>query len=309
MSGIGGIGLRKPGKTAGSGRPGKPKRELIRLDEKSSFAYKEEIVSGTGVHWHFHPELELSLVLQGKGLRFVGDTIAPFQDGDLCLLGPDLPHACPKPEAGLSLRTLVIQFPAVLCGEGLRDFPEMRSLRRLLDRSRHGVKVIGATRRQAAEEMQAIGRMPDGSIRRAAKLISLLGLIAESDECRTLARGPVKVPIGKNEDHRFRLIFDLIRSNLPETLSERDIAERIGLSPGAFSHFFKRALGKTYLEYVGELRVGMACRALLETDKSIPEAAGEAGFRNLANFYRQFRRHKGSTPGSYRLQSVGNAPW
>ena len=43
-------------------------------------------------NWHFHPEYQIFLVLKGKGTRFIGDDIRPYQEGDITFTGPDLPH-------------------------------------------------------------------------------------------------------------------------------------------------------------------------------------------------------------------------
>ncbi|MEJ7768333.1 MAG: AraC family ligand binding domain-containing protein [Chitinophagaceae bacterium] len=42
--------------------------------------------------WHFHPEFEIMLVLQGTGIRFVGDSMERFQPGELVFFGRDIPH-------------------------------------------------------------------------------------------------------------------------------------------------------------------------------------------------------------------------
>ena len=42
--------------------------------------------------WHYHPEFELTLTLNSRGQRYIGDDIANYDDGDLVLLGPNLPH-------------------------------------------------------------------------------------------------------------------------------------------------------------------------------------------------------------------------
>lgn len=281
----------------------KPKREVIQLSALSNFSIKEETVTDTGFGWHFHSEVEINLVKKGQGMRYVGDSIEPFQDGDLVLIGPNLPHACPKPEAGASLETVVIQFPISLVETSLQRMGELRSVARLLDRSRQGLKVQGPACARAAEMIEDMARLPAGSSRRATSLLSLLALLAEEAECRTLVRGPVRLPDVAPGDKRLQKVFALIHGHLPEVHSETVLADKLGMTPGAFSHFFRRALGKSYLDYVGELRIGLACRALVETEKAVVEVAFESGFNNLSNFHRQFKKMKGLTPMAFRRLS------
>ena len=73
-----------------------------------------------------------------------------------------------------------------------------------------------------------------------------------------------------------------------------------GCSRSCFSRFFKRCIGKTFIEYVTELRIGRVCRELMETDESITAIAYGAGFNNLSNFNEQFRKLKRMTPSRYR---------
>lgn len=278
----------------------KPKREVIHLTAMSTYSFKEETVEDTGFGWHFHSEVEINLVLRGRGMRFVGDSIEPFQDGDLVMIGPNLPHACPKPGPGESLQTLVIQFPSSFCETGLHGILDFRPLARLVDRSRQGLKVQGPARIKATGILTEMAGLPPGSSRRAAKLLQLLSLLAEEADCRPLVRGPVRLPDVNPGDKRLQEVFTLIHDRLPEVHAEAALAEKFAMSPGAFSHFFRRSMGKSYLDYLGELRIGLACKALVETGKPIVEVAFEAGFNNLSNFHRRFKKLKGLTPMAFR---------
>ena len=86
-------------------------------------------------NWHYHPEFELTLTLNSEGLRVVGDHSAAYGDGDLVLLGPNLPHAWQsrRPVTGSTHRALVCWFTEAWIGALLDVSPELMPLRRLLD--------------------------------------------------------------------------------------------------------------------------------------------------------------------------------
>ncbi|MGH8019505.1 MAG: cupin domain-containing protein, partial [Opitutaceae bacterium] len=66
--------------------------EKIPSDPQRSFRATDLRLPRFDAPWHFHPEIELTLILASRGRRFVGDRIERFAEGDLVLLGPNLPH-------------------------------------------------------------------------------------------------------------------------------------------------------------------------------------------------------------------------
>ena len=42
--------------------------------------------------WHYHSELELILIVKSKGTKFIGDSVLKFDEGEVLLLGENLPH-------------------------------------------------------------------------------------------------------------------------------------------------------------------------------------------------------------------------
>ena len=76
--------------------------------------------------WHQHPEVELAWVMAGSGLRYVGDSVEPFQAGDFCLLGSNLPHTwlSPHPAPRGPVRSFVVQFDPTRLGDSLFSLPD-----------------------------------------------------------------------------------------------------------------------------------------------------------------------------------------
>jgi AraC-like DNA-binding protein len=249
--------------------------------------------------WHRHPEYELTLVVRSRGKRFVGDSIADYGDGDLVLLGPDLPHTWHSEGPGRH-EAIVVQFSEGFLGKDFFAAPEMLPVRRLLDRSAQGLLFGGRTRRLAARRMDGMERR--AGLGRLLGLLELLAFLARSREARPLSSRTFVPSLRTRDARRIDLVFGLLTERFADRITLPEAASRAHLSVPAFSRFFKRTTGKTFVRFLNELRVGHACRRLLETDRTVAQVAFECGFNNLSNFNRRFRDIKGTSPRSWRSQ-------
>ena len=287
----------------------KIRHEEIPLPEVSSFTLREFRWPRFPFNWHFHPELELTLIKKGCGQRFVGDSIEEFEPGDLCLLGADTPH-CWASHAGArgEGHSQVIQFLPDFLGEGFLRAPEMRPIAELLQQARRGLALDGRLRQSVAKKMGAITAFSEGSPQRLNVLLSILGEMAESlSACRPLASVDYAPPANERAGRKLAGVLDYIHCNLGSQLSQKQVAGTIRASPQAFSRFFKQGMGKSYVAYVNELKISKACRALIESDATITEIAFASGFNNLSNFNEQFRHLKMMTPRDYRQKALASA--
>ena len=270
----------------------------------SSFTLREFRWTRFPFNWHYHPELELTLIEKGTGLRFVGDSVEDFAAGDLCLLGSNTPHCwASHPNESGGVRSLVVQFLPDFLGEAFFRAPELRAISKLMQTARHGLAICGIHRQDAARRIAAISKQPEGSPSRLTGLLGILADIAGAHDCRPLASADYEPSSGERSGRKLAQVLKFIHANLGPELKQRDAAESIGASPQAFSRFFTQAMGKPYVSYVNELKIHKACRLLIETDANITEVAFAAGFNNLSNFNKQFRRSKGTTPRSWRSKS------
>jgi AraC-like DNA-binding protein len=194
----------------------------------------------------------------------------------------------------------VIQFPPEL---GLADVPEVRVLRHLAERAARGIAVHGALARTVAEGMRAISACTE-PLDRLGRMLSLLSLLADADEraARPLATAALAA---RPRDHRLAAVLAQIHEHAATGLEQPQAAAAAGLSPAAFSRFFRRATNKSFVAHLNEVRVGLACRALLDSDQPVTGVAFEAGFQNVANFNRRFRQVTGMTPSAYRELARG----
>jgi AraC-like DNA-binding protein len=275
-----------------------------------------EVVRGTSYHamWHFHPEYQLTLVIESRGHRMVGDNISPLHPGDLVLVGSNLPHvwhqavvgagANPQPAtrnskpSSTAVHAIIVRFLDSFLGEEFIAKPELEEVRQLLRKSARGLQVTGKTRDMIAERMQ---RLADASgLRRIVELLSILEILAASRDLKPVASAGFVPTIAHADQDRMQRVINFINQHLEEPIDRDQVAAEAHLSPGAFSRFFKLRTGKTLPEYVNALRIGRACEMLAEDRFKITDIAMECGFRNLANFNRRFRDLTKLSPREYR---------
>jgi AraC-like DNA-binding protein len=257
--------------------------------------------------WHFHPEWELTLIQHGRGKRFVGSNIEPFDSGDLVLLGPDLPHfwhsekAAIEPRADDS-RAIVVQFRAEFPGENFLKLPELTPIRQLLQRGVSGLVFSGNEASEAAVGLERLaGLDPLGTL---LGLLSVLALLAKA-QSRPLSQSHYTSPMEQDASTRLGKAYAYLVSHFHESITLEDVARAAAMSPAAFSRFFKRMSQRNLWDLLNELRVDHASRLLRETQRGITEIAFESGFGTLSSFNRHFRQTHKRTPRDYRkvLQS------
>jgi len=276
-------------------------RELVPRDSSTAITIRDVKANSFTYPWHYHPELELILIVEGQGLRYVADSIHEFEPGDLCLVGGGTPHCwLSRPTPGQPVRALVVQFPRDVFGDGFLELAATQPLVTLLKRASQGLVVDDPTRAEVATRMWQLTDPTVVDLDKVLTLLTMLSTMARSPNCRTLSLSVGHRPETDRDATRAGRLMRHIHDHAAERLSQRDVASLVGMSPGAFSRFFTRHFGKPFVAYVAEVRVGHACRLLLEGDMNISEVAYHVGFNNLANFNRHFLRLKGTTPSSFR---------
>lgn len=298
--------LRRSGETDlhPAARPMKPVyQRLIARTNDGGFALKRIQGAGFECPWHAHPEIELVLVLQSNGYRIVGDHIAPLRGGDMVLLGSDLPHIWknhPEGPAPSGIDAILLQFDPGLLGDKIMDLSAFVPIRRLLERAGRGLHFFGPTRDIIVERLRRMLCMPP--LQQFIQFVEILGQLAEAVDCVPLASaGWAPNPMHFDQE-RMNRVLAFIHRSYDQGVRLRDAARVLSLSESAFSRFFRLHMGKTFPAFINELRIGRACRLLIESDKTVTEISYECGFSNLSNFNRQFLRANGVTPRAFRAQ-------
>jgi AraC-like DNA-binding protein len=276
----------------------KPSFEEIssRRGEQAFLAY-EYTTTSFPFNWHYHPEYELTYILAGTGERLVGDNNESFGAGDLVLMGSDLPHtwSSSKKSRGKSA-AIVIQFAQDFLDAFLR-YSEFKRVDKLLVQSKQGVHFNIKTNKVIIDKIKSLPHLI--GVERVSGLLEILNLLANV-KTRVLSSAYYHKVKGKENENRINTVCSYIKKHFTTALPIQSAADTIGLSLTAFCKFFKRAVGKTFSDYVNDIRIGYACELLSESDKPIATICYESGFENISYFNRVFLEKKKMRPNEYR---------
>lgn len=254
--------------------------------------------------WHYHPECELTFVVSGQGMRFVGDSMQRFEAGDLVLCGSNLPHCWRNDQSAELLdaenELLVVQFRPDCLGDDFLCSPDAKALRDLLQSAARGIRFSPKLGPVVAAQMQSL--IQERGLTRLASFMMLLEILVEAEPEEYLSS---ELSFGDTEAfHGGRMvrILDYLKENLTEEIKQSEIAALVGMSPQGFSRFFRATTGRTFVSFVNVMRIMEACRLLISSDDDIIDIAFACGYSNLSNFNRRFIELKQTTPRNYRLQ-------
>lgn len=275
--------------------------EKIPILQSTSYIIRDFDVPFIDFPLHFHPEYELNFVVNSTGLRTIGDSREKFEAGDLVLTGPGLPHQWTNDEVFMATKlnsySIVLQLRTDFIPDDLLKRNEFDIIGRLLAQSGRGVWFPPEVSVRAGVIIRKL--LHTGGLGGYIRLLELFQLLASSPAKRLLA-SPGFVLSTEGQSDKINPIFNYIHEHYTSDLSVGQLAARFNMSNSAFSHFFRKKTGKTVVAYLNELRIGQACKLLVQTDESISSIAFRCGFESNNYFNRRFRLLKNMTPGQFR---------
>ncbi|TLP71116.1 AraC family transcriptional regulator [Maribacter sp. ACAM166] len=252
--------------------------------------------------WHFHPEFELVIILKSSGTRFIGDSIQKFEEGEVVLIGDNLPHMWLndkqyfKENSVLKAEAISIHFNRDFLGTDFFEIPEMQSISNLLDRAKLGIRFYDPKTGLLDKIKSLVDLSPTARI---YKTIEILDALTKHQRYKLLSSNSFLRSFNKTENKRLAKIYEYVFENFNTDISSSDVAEIAGMNKSAFSRFFKETNRKTFTTYLNEIRIGYASKLLLENKESITEIGYLSGFNNISNFNRQFKKIHDRSPSSY----------
>jgi AraC-like DNA-binding protein len=281
----------------------KAKYEQLSGQINNSFLYRQFSLPEFNAPYHFHPELELTLIKKSKGTRFIGRQIATFEAGDLVLLGANLPHCWVNSTDGSDFTTdaaqsIVIQFKENFMGDDFKLIPEMVLIHQLFKKAQSGILIKGKTRALIQEKMQISATL--NPFYQLINLLEILYLIANSEELELIDTQFSSYSLSSIETERFQKVYAHIIENYTQDIDLETIAAISNLTPTAFCRYFKKITRKTLIEVIIEFRIKHACQLLNSTDKAVADICFDSGFGNISYFNKTFKQVIGHNPLAYR---------
>lgn len=103
-----------------------------------------------------------------------------------------------------------------------------------------------------------------------------------------------------SDSRRVQRVQKYIADHYQEDIRLSILADMVGMTSVSFSRFFRLRTGKTFSDYIIDIRLGFATRLLVDSAHTIAEICYDCGFNNLSNFNRLFKRKKGCSPKEFR---------
>ncbi len=286
------------------------KPKLLKVDSAltASFDIRHEQVAYFDNPWHYHPELELTLVTKSTGIRFVGDCVEQFAEGDLVLLGSNLPHywhnneAFYQAESILEAEAYILRFKPQMMNNML-DMPEALPVRQLLDKAVYGIWFA----REVADKIKTlmVKLLHSDGTQRIIGFLEIMHCLSMTDGYRVLSTSTFANSKAGSDLGRVGKVLSYINSHIKEDISLDTIARHVNMNPTAFCRYIKAHTNKTFIELLTDIRISNACRLLLARSLSISGIAYECGFRNTTHFNYVFKKSKKLTPSQYRSKWSG----
>lgn len=276
------------------------------VDRTSSITNSLSVTRNSHPHflklWHFHPELELVLIVKSTGTRFVGDSIEKFNEGEIVLIGKNLPHMWIndpdyyEPDSNLQAEAIAVHFKKEFLGNTFFDTPEMIDISNLIAKASLGIVFTDIS---PALKNKVKGLADLANFEKVVTFLQILQELAKCKNCRILSSNGFVKPQNHEASQELKKIYEFIYKNFNKPINSKKVSEIANMNSSAFSRLFTKIHRKSFTRYLNEIRVGYACKMLIEGDQKIISICYESGFRNVSNFNRQFKLIRGITPNEF----------
>jgi AraC-like DNA-binding protein len=280
--------------------------EYVDFPDGSSIKVKWRDTPHFTYPWHFHNQYELCYVVESYGTRYVGDNIEVFEAGDLVLVGSNLPHFWKSDEVfhqgnpELKVKAIVIQFHSDFFTNAINSYTEFYHIKKLLNLSSRGIHFLNPTIKQVDKLMFKM--LDISGFQRIIMLLRILDLLSKSDSYKILGSEAYQPKVNEFSNDRLAKVMNYLNYHYQEKISLDKVSDLAGFHPSAFCRFFKEKTGKSLSDFVNDMRIGYACKLLIEGHLSVSQICFESGYNNLSNFNRTFKKITKYTPTKYQQE-------
>ena len=251
---------------------------------------------------HNHEVFELNFVEHAPGVRrIVGDSSEVIGEYDLVLItSPDLEHVweqntCTSEE----IREITVQFDFRFTDDSLFARTPFLSMRKMMYEAQKGLSFPLNAIMKVYGMLDSLSTIKEGFYA-VTQFITILYELSKCPGAKPLASSSFAKIAIEDDSRRILKVKNFISKNYQDEIRLPQLSDLAGMSPSAFSRFFKLHTGRNLTEYIIDIRLGAASRMLVDTAQSISEISFKCGFNNLSNFNRIFKKKKGCSPTEFR---------
>lgn len=280
-------------------------REITPLTQSDCFMIFSRTKTTFDFPLHYHEEFELNLIIHAKGAqRIVGDHIDTIDDYELVLVGPNLNHGWFTHECtSTAITEVTIQFHKDLFDDKLLRKNQLRFMRSMFENAGNGLLFSQETARQLAPRLLSLNQQ--SGFDSVLELMSILHDLSISRNMRLLSDTTFHKGLFSYNSRRIEQAFEYMNNSYDKQVNLADVAKLVNMTEVSFSRFIKKCTGNTFIDSLNEIRLGHACRMLVNTSHTIAEISYKCGFNNISNFNRIFKKKKNCTPKSFRESLSG----
>lgn len=275
--------------------------EITPLSDKDCFYLVDRYKERFNYPIHRHDEYELNFVSGCDGaVRVVGDSVMAIGDYDLVLVGGGIEHAWEQGDCDSGrIHEITLQFSRNLFGDVFLGKNQMTPIREMLEKSSNGIAFSQLCIMRVYHRIERLTTM-ESNFYRVMELLTILHELATTDNYKVLSNSSFANVPQQSDSRRVVKVQNYINKHYREDIRLSDLADLAGMTPTGFSRFFKLRTGRLVSDYIIDVRLGYATRALVDTTNTVSEICYDCGFNNVSYFNRIFKKKKGCAPKEFR---------
>ncbi len=276
--------------------------EKIFVSHNYSFITRKLQLASNTTKIHSHRNFELNYIASGSGKRIIGNSISGYTSGDLVLLGPHIPHCWDnlETEQDTVAECIVTHFNENIISSDFFNIPELEQVVDLLKNASNGIWFKGKKTEKVGQTLKKMVNLK--GLERYIELLKVFHLLLQIDERENLALPSSLNHAFDTDQDQINKIYEYVFNNIQTGIKLKEASALVFKEPGSFCRYFKKKTSQTFMDYVKNVRIGLAAKLLAETDKQITQICYECGYNNLANFNHYFRVIMKKTPSEYRKE-------
>ncbi|WP_316815233.1 AraC family transcriptional regulator [Pedobacter nyackensis] len=282
------------------------KPQLLKVSNNlvNSFCARRDKLPYINSRWHYHAEVELIYFKKGSGTQFIGDSISRFSSGDIVMVGAHLPHYWKFDDTYFNENEenladiVVVHFCENFWGSHFLSLPENKGIKLILEKAQRGIQILANSKAYIGSLMEQI--LEATGPKRIMLLMEAIINTEESSKEKPLSSMGFRNNFEETENDRINAIYNYSLTNFKRKIQMEEMAAVANISPNSFCRYFKTRTRKTYTQFISEIRVGHACKLLIEDSLNVKQICYESGFHNFASFHKHFKIITGQSPLNYQ---------